>query len=347
MNRFITFLVLAIATWTMATANGYPVEGSVIETDLSDTETDYLVFMREEEKLARDTYITMTDQWGLQVFSNIFQAEQMHMDAMLVLLSRYVLADPVVDNSVGAFTNTGLAELYAEMVASGSTSTLDAFYVGGYVEEVDIRDLQLAIAESTQPDIIATYESLLAASKNHLRAFADHVQSLGLDYVAQVLDQAEVDAILGDVDPGVFVMNAGLNDAWYDPETDGQGFFITVLPALELVSLAWFTYDTERPAEDVMANLGDAGHRWLTAVGPYSGDGAQLEIYITVGGIFDSAEPVPESGPGGTILLHFDNCNSGTINYDIPSIDRTGVVLIERVAADNVGLCEMLVEASN
>mgnify|MGYP000271163598 CR=1 FL=1 len=60
----------------------------------------------------------------------------------------------------------------------------------------------------------------------------------------------------------------GDNDAWFDPETDSQGVFITVFPDLGFVSLAWFTYDTEIPAEDAEANLGDAGHRWITALGP-------------------------------------------------------------------------------
>ena len=165
--------------------------------------------------------------------------------------------------------------------------------------------------------------------------------------MAQVLDQAEVDAILGKSISGEFEINAGLNDAWYYPETNGQGFFITVFPDLELVSLAWFTYDTERPAEDVEANLGDAGHRWLTATGPYNGNNAQLEIAVTSGGVFDSTEPVPASEPAGTILLHFNGCNSGTVTYDIPSINRTGVIPIERVAQDNMALCEMIVGAAD
>jgi hypothetical protein len=75
-------------------------------------------------------------------------------------------------------------------------------------------------------------------------------------------------------EPGAFVMNAGLNDAWYNPFTDGQGFFITVFPDIGLVNLAWFTYDTELPADDATANLGSPGHRWLTAIGSYDGDQA-------------------------------------------------------------------------
>ena len=48
-------------------------------------------------------------------------------------------------------------------------------------------------------------------------------------------------------------INAGLNDAWYNPETSGQGFFITVFSDMGAVSLAWFTYDTELPPDDAVA----------------------------------------------------------------------------------------------
>ena len=56
-------------------------------------------------------------------------------------------------------------------------------------------------------------------------------------------------------------INQGMIDAWYDPDTNGQGFFITVFPVIKQVFLAWFTYDTERPPEDVTAILGEPGHR--------------------------------------------------------------------------------------
>jgi hypothetical protein len=76
----------------------------------------------------------------------------------------------------------------------------------------------------------------------------------------------------------VFQINPGLNDAWYYKPTDGQGFFITVFPDLGYVSLAWFTYDTELPPVDAVANLGDPGHRWLTALGPFEGNKAVMVI---------------------------------------------------------------------
>jgi len=140
-------------------------------------------------------------------------------------------------------------------------------------------------------------------------------------------------------------INSGLNDAWYYPETSGQGFFITVFPDLDYVSLAWFTYDTELPPEDATANLGDPGHRWLTAGGPISGNQVTMNIEMTSGGVFDTPTEIQRTDPpgsDGTIILTFDSCNSGTVEYDIPSINGQGIVPIQRVAGDNIVLCEAL-----
>jgi len=140
-------------------------------------------------------------------------------------------------------------------------------------------------------------------------------------------------------------INAGMNDAWYNPITNGQGFFITVFPDLNVVSLAWFTYDTELPPVDAEANLGDPGHRWLTALGPIEGNQVLMNIDIASGGIFDTATDIQHTDPpgsDGTIILTFDSCNSGTVEYDITSIDRQGIVPIRRVVDDNIVICEAL-----
>jgi len=139
-----------------------------------------------------------------------------------------------------------------------------------------------------------------------------------------------------------FQINPGLNDAWYNPETNGQGFFVNVFPDAGSVFLAWFTFDLERPDPSVTARLGEPGHRWLTAQGAYSGNQAVLEITITSGGVFDSTEPAVSREADGEIILEFSGCNSGTVTYDIPSIGRQGIVPIQRVALDNVALCESL-----
>ena len=141
---------------------------------------------------------------------------------------------------------------------------------------------------------------------------------------------------------GDFQINEALNDAWYNPETAGQGFFVNIFPEIGFVFLAWFAFDTERPDESVTAVLGDPGHRWITAFGPYSGNLADLDIEITRGGVFNSNSPQPNQVLDGTISVQFDDCKTGEVTYDIPSINRQGVIPIQRVALDNVALCESL-----
>jgi DNA-binding beta-propeller fold protein YncE len=141
-----------------------------------------------------------------------------------------------------------------------------------------------------------------------------------------------------------FLINAGLNDAWFNSATNGQGFLITVFTDRKEVFLAWFTYDTERPPEDVTALLGEPGHRWLTAQGPYNGDTATLTIFVTEGGVFDAAEPAASTDPAGdgAMTIEFGDCTEGLVNYEITSLGISGEFPIQRITLDNVALCEAL-----
>ena len=167
------------------------------QSSLSAVEKTDLLFMREEEKLARDVYLTLYETWRLAVFSNIASSEQSHMDALLKLLRMYRLPDPAAGNAIGEFTNPTLQSLYDTLMEKGRLSALDALQVGGIIEETDMRDLVGAIERSDNADIDATYENLLCGSRNHLRAFARNLESMtGQPYAAQVIPQDEVDAIL-------------------------------------------------------------------------------------------------------------------------------------------------------
>lgn len=140
--------------------------------------------------------------------------------------------------------------------------------------------------------------------------------------------------------PNDFLINAGLNDAWFNPLTPGQGFFITVFPDGGSIFLAWFTYDTERPGAGVEATLGEPGHRWLTAFGSFSGASAVLDIELTSGGVFDSGVPMPGQVADGSILIEFLGCNEALVSYDIESVNLQGEIPIQRIALDNVPRCE-------
>ncbi len=173
-------------------AMNLPAAGEVDEQEIAD-----LLWMREEEKLARDVYLTLGEMWDLPVFTQISQSEQHHMDSVLVLLDRYGLEDPVGDNEVGVFTNPDLQALYDELVARGSESAAEALLVGGAIEEIDIRDLEDALARTDNADIQQVYQGLENGSEHHLQAFSRmYEQVTGEAYTPQYLDQATYDAIM-------------------------------------------------------------------------------------------------------------------------------------------------------
>ena len=153
--------------------------------------------------------------------------------------------------------------------------------------------------------------------------------------------RAALAALLG---AASFSINPGISDAWFNPLTAGQGLLISVFPDLQQMFVAWFTYDLERPAEDVEAILGEPGHRWLTAQGPYSGDTATLTLFNTVGGVFDAAEPAASTDPGGAgeMTIEFADCEDGLVSYDLPSLGISGQIPIQRITADNVARCQDL-----
>jgi acyl-CoA thioesterase-1 len=170
-----------------------------------------------------------------------------------------------------------------------------------------------------------------------------HHNRVGEAWVAENWFEALAN-ILPDFEPEPFQINPGLNDAWFNLATDGQGFLISVFPDRREMFVAWFTFDTERPPENVTAFLGEPGHRWLTAQGLYDGDTANLTILVTEGGVFDAAEPAASTdlAGDGTLTLEFADCTEGLVNYEITSLDISGEIPIERITPDNVALCETL-----
>jgi hypothetical protein len=147
--------------------------GGARSVALTETEAYWLTYLREEEKLARDVYLTMNDLWGTQVFARIALAEQRHMDAIGNLLNKYGLPDPAQDE-IGAFTNEALGDLYVQLVAQGELSEPGAIMIGVAIERKDIDDLNAAVAGTDKLDLQQVYSSLLRASQTHLSAFLAH-----------------------------------------------------------------------------------------------------------------------------------------------------------------------------
>ncbi len=163
---------------------------------LSDQEREGLLLMREEEKLARDVYATLYDQWNVQIFTNIARSEQTHTDAVKALLDRYAIPDPVTNDAVGVFANETLRKLYSDLIAQGEASLVAALTVGATVEDLDIDDLDRLLAQTDNNDIRRVYENLQRGSRNHMRAFMRQLRRNGGDYMARYISQDALDAIL-------------------------------------------------------------------------------------------------------------------------------------------------------
>lgn len=166
------------------------------ETSLTAEEIADMRFMREEEKLAHDVYVAMYARWGLAVFSNIAASETQHTEAVLARLVAHGIDDPAAGRAPGSFENADLQALYDRLVGAGGESLIAALSVGALIEEKDVQDIRDKMAQTDEPDVLGVYQNLLCGSYNHLRAFDRQLQNRGVAYAAQVISQAEWDAIV-------------------------------------------------------------------------------------------------------------------------------------------------------
>lgn len=172
--------------------------GALPHEAVSEAESSGLLFMREEEKLAHDVYLRLYERWGVNVFTNIAQSEQTHTEAVLQLIQKYNLTDPVGTHGVGVFTNTVLQGLFNDLTVAGQASEIAALQVGAAIEEIDILDIQTQLDDYVDnQDITLVYESLMKGSRNHLRSFVSNLANRGVTYIPQYMSQAAYDEIIG------------------------------------------------------------------------------------------------------------------------------------------------------
>ncbi len=169
------------------------------EWGVSSAENSGILFMREEEKLARDVYLYLYEIYPLRPFLNISKSEQAHMDAMLYLIDTLNLVDPVGENPEGVFQNQELQTLYNELIERGSKSQEEALRVGALIEEVDIKDIQTELGKyATNEEVFRVYTNLIRASGNHLRAFVGVLGVYDVDYEPVLLEPEQFRQIIED-----------------------------------------------------------------------------------------------------------------------------------------------------
>jgi len=188
-------------------------------------ETAGLLFMYEEEKLARDVYNALFATWGQSTFQNIAFSEQTHMDAVMALLVQYGIEVP--GDAAGIFKDASLQALYNSLLTTGNLSLADALKVGATVEEVDIMDLQSHLELTVNPDIKLVYNNLMNGSYNHLRNFVKVLnRKTGEVYQPQYLDADLYQSILsgtnGNGQGGINGSRTGVDTG--TPSTGGNGY---------------------------------------------------------------------------------------------------------------------------
>lgn len=145
---------------------------------------------------------------------------------------------------------------------------------------------------------------------------------------------AEAGAVYVFVDPmlnATLPINAGHSGAWFSPGTSGQGLLLDVEPQEQYLFLSWFTYtDAES------ANPGE--QHWFTAQGNYSGNGATLPVYQTLGGRFHDSQPVSTEAVG-EVTIDFESCEEGRVTYALNSWGVQGSFPIQRLIPGSSNVC--------
>lgn len=209
---FMMILFVSAMIFGCSDSNDDPIDSQIensidddVNDDINDDDVDdgssivdedeaALLFMLEEEKLARDTYKFLNDYWDIVQFGNIMQSEQFHMDAVEALLNTYDIEYEILGE--GVFQNEDLQAWYDKFVEDGVVDEVSALKVGATIEDLDIVDLEEQIQASSNTDITEVFSSLQCGSRNHLRSFVQSIENLGETYTPQFLAQEDFDNIL-------------------------------------------------------------------------------------------------------------------------------------------------------
>lgn len=172
-NFLSKMLVVGVSGVALLSSSAYASnETKEATVDLTEEQKDMLFYIYQEEKVARDVYITLGNIYTNEnTFASIQLSEQRHMDSAQGLCEKYGVDTSGVDeDQVGSFILPVLQELYDTCVSEGEKSLLDALKIGELIEYTDIEDLEHASVGMPE-DVVKVYDSLLEGSLSHLDAF--------------------------------------------------------------------------------------------------------------------------------------------------------------------------------
>jgi hypothetical protein len=196
-TRFNNIGLALLSLVTLVACDNDETEVTGAELNVSDfnlEDKNALLFMLEEEKLARDTYEFLDGLYEINQFANIKVSEQSHVNAVVKLLDQYQIDHTILP--YGEFVNEEMQEMYNGFVQKGQIDASNALEVGATIEDLDIVDLAAFIDATANPSVINLFESLKCGSRNHLRSFIRAIESEGGSYDPQFLTTEDYNAIV-------------------------------------------------------------------------------------------------------------------------------------------------------
>ncbi len=161
---------------------------------LTAREKDGLLFIWEEERVARDLYASLYEKNNLTIFLDLVRSESSHMDQARAVMEKHGLAVP--PDEPGIFQNQTLQEMHDQLLAEGLQSDQDALTVAAVFEEISIVDLEKELSASQPDDVRTVYEGLLAGSRKHLRSYVSDLKDQGIEYQPRYLEGEEFQEIV-------------------------------------------------------------------------------------------------------------------------------------------------------
>lgn len=150
-------LATILSTSAVALAADLPYGASAAAKDEDYTLEEMLTYAIQDEYLARATYQSILDKYGIQrPFSNIVKAEERHISLLLPLFEAHDVAVPADDALKLVVVPESVEAAYPEEVEA---------------EKVNIAMYEDFLKEDLPEDVALVFERLENASENHLKAF--------------------------------------------------------------------------------------------------------------------------------------------------------------------------------
>ncbi len=164
--------------------------------ELTSAQKYTLAYMWNEEKMAKDLYLTLNGLTPHNTLVNIAtRSETQHQAAVEALLRKYDLNIEDLENYAGGFSSDALSRygsgqfsiievqnLYDSLYQTGRQSLQHALEAGCRVEVTDVEDLDrdIATAEGVL-DLVLVYSALRSGSYNHYWAFDRALKNIGVE----------------------------------------------------------------------------------------------------------------------------------------------------------------------